>query len=524
MTRPGAAPELVLRNGLVDVGDGCFERADIGIRDGRIDFVGEGGATACRKVDCSRFLVVPGIVNAHSHSNENWLRGRFDNLPLEPWMLFSYPVLAAPGQTRREIYVRTLLGALEMIRSGATSVVDFLYELPELTDGSLSAVVEAYRDIGMRALIVLGMGDRAYHETVALDLGLVPQDLCAELERETPPAWSDWRQLARSAVARFHRPEEGISIGLGPSGPQRCTDEMLAGCAALAHDLDLVVHIHVLETRMQALSGRRLYGTTLPEHLDEIGFLGERVNFEHAIWLTDHDIDLVASSGTGIVHSPISNMKLGSGISPVPLLLRRGVNVALGSDGMSSNDGNDLYATLKVAGLLHKLWAVDYEEWAGAREAWRIATAGGAQPMANAGVGRLGPGAHADLVLLDLDSLPFTPLNEPVNHIVFSTTRAAVHSTMVGGRWVLRAGETVGVDEGAILAEARELAPAVLARHARAFETAERLVAAVRRGWHEALESELGMTRLLPHEARGRVSACEPAAERCGRGRRSAGR
>ena len=133
---------------------------------------------------------------------------------------------------------------------------------------------------------------------------------------------------------------------------------------------------------MQALSGRKMYGKTLPEHMQALGFLGPRVNFEHGIWLTPRDIEIVRDTGTTIVHNPISNMKLGSGICPVPRLLDHDVNVALGTDGMSSNDGNDMFAVLKVAGLLHKLWDIDYERWLGAREAWRMATAGGAERRA----------------------------------------------------------------------------------------------------------------------------------------------
>jgi len=134
--------ELVLENGLVDVGGGEFRRADVVVVGDRIALIGKAGARpAAETLDCSRYAVAPGMVNAHSHSNENWFRGRFDNLPLEPWMLFSYPVLAAPAQSAREIYVRTLLGALEMVRSGTTSVVDFLYEVSGFTDESLAAVV-----------------------------------------------------------------------------------------------------------------------------------------------------------------------------------------------------------------------------------------------------------------------------------------------------------------------------------------------------------------------------------------------
>ena len=491
--------DIVLRNGLVDVGAGDFRRANVTVSRGRIEQVGrEEPGTAAEVVDCTRFAVVPGMVNSHCHSNENWFRGMWDNLPLEPWMLFSYPVLAAPAQSPREIYVRTLLGGIEMVRSGATCVVDFLYELQGFTEESLQAIVDAYRDLGLRALVALGMSDRAYHETVVLDSGLVSPSLIERLEREKPPSWDEWADVTRRAVERFHRPEEGISICLAPSGPQRCTDEMLAGCAALAAELAVPIHIHVLETRMQAVSGQRMYGRTLPEHMAAIGFLGPNVNFEHGIWLTRSDIELVRDAGVTIVHNPVSNMKLGSGICPVPTLLREGVNVALGTDGMSSNDGNDMFAALKIAGLLHKLWEVDYEEWLGAQEAWRMATVGGARAAGDAdGLGRIEPGRRADLVLLDLDTIPFTPLNNPLHQTVFGSTTLAVDSTMIGGRWVVRQGIVTGIDEAAIHAEAREIGGEMLARHDAAFEIGEALLTSLHAGWLAAMRTEVGAERKL---------------------------
>jgi 5-methylthioadenosine/S-adenosylhomocysteine deaminase len=492
---------VILKNGLVDLGDGEFERTDVVVDGGRIGAVDRGAAqpAGAEVVDCSRFAVLPGMVNAHCHSNENWFRGRWDNLPLEPWMLFSYPALAGPVQSSRETYLRTLIGGLDMVHSGATCVVDFLYEMAGFTDESLAAVVAAYRDLGLRALIVLGMGDRAYHETVVLDEGLVEPALIERLERDKPPMWDEWEAFTRRAVERYHRPDEGISIGLGPSGPQRCTDHFLQACAALAEDLDLQIHIHVLETRMQALSGKKMYGKTLPEHMQALGFLGPRVNFEHGIWLTPRDIEIVRDSGTTVVHNPVSNMKLGSGICPVPVLVDQGVNVALGTDGMSSNDGNDMFAALKVAGLLHKLWDIDYERWLGAREAWRMATTGGAQAAGDdTSLGRVEAGRRADLVLLDLESRVFTPLARPLHHVVFGSTTTAVHSTMIGGRWVLRDGRVTAFDEPAILAEIRETARSVLDRHDEAFGIGEQLLASVRAGWLEALASDVAISRSMP--------------------------
>jgi 5-methylthioadenosine/S-adenosylhomocysteine deaminase len=465
---------------------------------GEIVSVGDAPPTGGEGVDCSRFAVVPGMVNAHAHSNENWFRGLWDNLPLEPWMLFSYPVLAAPAQTADEIYVRTLLGGIEMLRSGATTVVDFLYDGEE----SLEPVVRAYCDLGLRALVAIGMGDRAYHETVVLDENLVPRRLIDRLETERPPSWDEWADVTRRAVDRFHRPEEGISICPAPSGPQRCTDAMLAGCARLADDLDLMIHIHVLETRMQAVSGQRMYGRTLPEHMDELGFLSSRVCFEHGIWLTPSDIELVRDRGVTIVHNPVSNMKLGSGIAPVPELLRGGVNVALGTDGMCSNDGNDMYATLKAAALLHKLWEVDYEEWLGAEEAWAVATTGGAAAAGDPhGLGALEPGRRADLVLLDLDSIVFTPLNDVLKQVALGSTTLAVSSVMVGGEWRIRDGVLTGIDEAAVLAEVRRRGAEIVARHDEGFRVGRELLESVRAGWLEAMRTDVGVERKLAKRA-----------------------
>ncbi|MFL5928129.1 MAG: amidohydrolase family protein [Gaiellaceae bacterium] len=486
---------LVLRNGLVDLGGGRFDRRDVAVEGGRIAAVGASIDPARSEVlDCSRFAVVPGMVNAHAHSNENWFRGLWDTLPLEPWMLFSYPVLAAPSQSRDEIYVRTLLGGIEMLRSGATTVVDFLYD----DENALEPVVRAYRDLGLRALVAIGMGDRAYHETVVLEEGLVARPLVERLEREKPPSWDEWADVTRRAVERFHRPEEGISICPAPSGPQRCTDAMLAGCAALADELDLMIHIHVLETRMQAVSGQRMYGRTLPEHLDQLGFLSPRVCFEHGIWLTPSDVELVRERGVTIVHNPVSNMKLGSGIAPVPQLLGHGVNVALGTDGMCSNDGNDMFATLKTAALLHKLWEIDYEEWLGADEAWRIATTGGAVAAGDReGLGVLEPERRADLVLLDLESIVFTPLNDPLRQLALGSTTTAVASVMVAGEWRVREGRVTGVDEAAVLAEARSRGPEIVARHDEGFQIGQELLASLRAGWLAAMKTAVGVERKL---------------------------
>lgn len=203
-------------------------------------------------------------------------------------------------------------------------------------------------------------------------------------------------------------------------------------------------------------------------------------------------------AGVTIVHNPVSNMKLGSGICPVPALLRNGVNVALGTDGMSSNDGNDMVAALKIAGLLHKLWEIDYDEWLGANEAWQMATTGGAAAAGDRdGLGRIEPGRRADLVLLDLDAIAFTPLNNPLHQTVFGSTTLAVDSTMVGGRWVVRDRRVTGIDEPSILAEVREVGPGMLERHDEAFRIGQALHESLHAGWLDAMRTDVGVERKL---------------------------
>lgn len=496
---------MILRNGLVDQGGGEFVRADVVVTGGWIESVGSAADRSAgdEVIDCTPFAVTPGIVDAHYHSNDNFDRGRWDNLPLEPYMLFSYPSLAAPQLTPHEVYVRTVLGGLELLHSGTTCVVDFLYELSGFTEDSLEAVARAYQDLGLRAVIALAISDLAFHETVVMDLGLVDPELLARFDRERPPRWSAWEPFIRRAVQRFHRPDEGISIAIAPSGPQRCSGELLQGASALAQELDLVIHLHVLETKMQAVSGMTTYGTTLPQYLDSIGFLSSRVSFEHGIWLTDADMALIAQRGVTIVHNPVSNMKLGSGICPVPALVDAGVNLALGGDSASCNDGCDMFQSLKTAALVHKLWDVDYARWLGAQEAWRMATLGSARSAGQEGtLGLIAPGRRADLLLLRLDSLCFTPLNDPLRQLVLCSPRSALEATIVGGRAVMRDGVVTGVNEGEILAQAREIATSLLTRGAEARSVADALLESVRAGWLDALSGNVGVERTVPFAGR----------------------
>lgn len=498
---------MIIRNGLVLRPDGSAQGLDIRIEAGRI---AELGSLEDRNdeetIDARGRLIAPGLINTHCHSNENYFKGLFDNMPLEIWMLFSYPVLATPRQTPREAYVRTMLGCIEMLKTGCTTVVDFLYEMPETTPESVAAVLQAYLDSGMRVLLVVGYADRVYYETVPLAMELLTPEMKARIDAEPVFTAEENLALVDRIRQRWHGTENRIAIGLGPSGPQRCSDRQLELSAQYASEHDLQIHIHTLETKMQAWTGQNLYGTTIIEHLSDLGFLSPRVSLNHAVWLTERDIDLLAASGASTTHNLLSNLKLGSGISPVPEMLARGIDISLGTDGKSSNDSQNMYEVLKTVALLHKTQQPEFERWLGASEAWRMATIFGARSVGMGDdLGQITEGQRADLVLFDLHTIPFIPLNNPLHHLVYCLPSSSVETVLVEGQVVVRDGRLTRVDETALLREGLDLGRSYVARSEPAFEFGRSLIPSVTEGYRRAVAQNVGVHRHISWPAKGNV-------------------
>jgi 5-methylthioadenosine/S-adenosylhomocysteine deaminase len=490
---------MIVKGGQVLQPDGTVRGQDIRIEDGTITALGRGADWEDDDViDARGRLVAPGLINTHCHSNENYFKGCFDNLPLELWLLFSYPLLAAPHQTPREIYVRTMLGCIEMLKSGCTTVVDFLYEFPDMTDESVAAAMQAYLDSGMRVLLIVSAADKVYYETTPIAMDLLTPELKAKIDAEPIPSAEESLQLADVVRRRWHGVENRLMVGLGPSGPQRCSDRQLQLSAEYAARHDLRIHIHTLETKMQAYSGRLYYGKTIVEHLADLQFLSPRVSLNHAIWLTEHDIDLIADSGASTTHNLLSNFKLGSGISPIPEMLARGINVSLGTDGKSSNDSQDMYEVLKTAALLHKTQQPEFEAWLGAPEAWQMATRGGAKSVGMPGeVGTIAVGQRADLVLFDLATVPFIPLNNPLHQLVYCLPSRSVDTVVVEGQVVLDGGSLTRVNERDLLQEGAELGRSYVSRSQTAFELARDIFPSVAAGYRHAVSQDVGVHRYI---------------------------
>ena len=416
-------------------------------------------------------LVTPGLINAHLHSWEALFRGRYDNLPLELWMLLSYPILGLNPLPERLIHLRTLMVAIESLKNGVTCVLDDVIESPGQSLEALGTVFDAYEQAGIRANCSGNIVNRDFTDTIPFANELLPPELVARVRADPPPNTEEYLEFSREALRRFDHRAGRLRYVIAPSGPQRCTEDLLVAANELSLEHDTTYHIHVLETKVQAVTGQEFYGDTLVGYLDGLGVLSERSTLAHGIWLTDSDIEALARAGASIAHNPISNQKLGAGIAPLRKLLDAGVNVALGSDGGSSSDSARMFDVIKAAALLHKITTPDYEQWPSATEVLWAATRGGARSMRLAGeTGALAPGLKADLVIFDLRTINFTPRNDLRNHLVYSENGSSIEQVMVDGRVVVRDGVCTLVTEAAVLAELRELAPEFLSRHGRAEE------------------------------------------------------
>jgi cytosine/adenosine deaminase-related metal-dependent hydrolase len=253
--------------------------------------------------------------------------------------------------------------------------------------------------------------------------------------------------------------EDLVRMALAPVIPERCSDHFLAACRDFAEHHGVAVHTHLLESKMQAVERFHRDGSTTPTALDRLGLLTSRTSLAHAIWVTSGDIDLIAKRCCCVVHNPISNLKLGSGVMRMRNMLERQVRLAIGTDGCASADHQNIFEAIRLAAYLHRPLEADYDAWPTAREVLEAVWDGGAQTMGLTDkLGKIAPGYFADLVLLDLDSEGLTPLNNAANQLVMCEGGRAVRTVIVNGRIIFEGGKMTLVDAVDIRARARESA------------------------------------------------------------------
>jgi 5-methylthioadenosine/S-adenosylhomocysteine deaminase len=422
------------------------------------------GATV---IDGSGKLVMPGLVNAHLHSGEALFKSRYDNMPLEIWMLYAYPILGAKAISDRLIYLRSMLVAIEALKTGVTCLTDDIFEAPRQSLAQLGAAVQAYGDIGIRATVSGHVMDRNFLDTIPFSREYVPADLQAEVGKLTPPTWQDYVAFAREAHSAFHGRSGRIRFMVAPSAPQRCTPELMQAADELARAWKVPFHTHIVETKVQGCTGPALYGKSLMRYMADLGLMHPGVAIAHSIWVTPDDIALMGEAGVSIIHNTISNQKLGAGVAPVRELLEAGVNVALGSDGISTNDTPRMFDVMKACGLIHKVTTPDYSRWLSSAEVLHACTLAGAKSaLIDHETGSLEAGKRADLLVLDMETVSFTPRQDVLNHLVYCENGSSIEKVFVNGEIVVQDGQLTKVDEKALLAELRSLMPAFNAYHA----------------------------------------------------------
>jgi 5-methylthioadenosine/S-adenosylhomocysteine deaminase len=450
-------PSHILRGASALMGDDfAFDGKplDVLVENDRIKSMAPAGTLSGGEViDLPGRLLVPGLINGHFHSHEHFQKGRIENLPLELWMHYvrtPIPVLLNPRQT----YLRTLIGAIEALRSGTTMVLDDLSLGASINRENLDAVFQAYEDVGLRALVGFAMMNRPIVDNFPFAEEAFSPEMLQQMRQLKPPSEKEFLGLCGELAKTRHPRSSRVGLVMSASAPQRCSDEFLMTCRRLADEHDLSMVTHVQETRMQVVTGGLFYGKPIVEHLAEIGFLSPRTSLIHAVWLNPREIAALAAAGATAQHNPWSNMTLGSGYQPVRPLLDAGVNVSMGTDGTCSTITANMLTVLGSAAALSKIRGDDYSKWLSAKEALHAATRGGAKAFGFENeLGVIKPGAIADLMAYRLDTVAFTPLNDPVRQLVYAERGAGIDFSMVGGRVVMRAGKLVSIDEAKILAE-----------------------------------------------------------------------
>ncbi len=429
-----------------------FESRDIYISGGRISEIApEVRRPADRTIEAAGKFVIPGLIDAHKHSHQDLFKGLTDNMPLEPWLVFA--VHSGRELSPRELYVSAAVGALEELKLGTTAVMDNPGFNPFEFEPNVEAVIQAYVDTGIRAGVAPIYEDLDIYDSFPFQI-LDPLPTVPKLERERPKP-SDLEPALRDFLSRWNGSDDRIRLYLSPSGPGRCSREVLELTVGLAKEFDVGIHSHLHETKAEVIAMGSVYEETVTEYLRHIDFLGPNCSFAHGVWLNDAEIETLADTGTSVIHSPVSNAKLGSGVAPVQRMRQRGLSVALGTDDVSCNDNHNMFEVMKLAGLLHKLYG-NPAAWLGARDVLDMCWTGGARILGQP-IGALEEGALADLVILGGSNLYPMPKENFLTQLVFSELGSSVETVIVGGEIVVEGGKVLTVNEEDLYREAREI-------------------------------------------------------------------
>jgi len=379
-------------------------------------------------------VVLPGLVNTHTHAAMSCFRGLADDLPLMQW-LQEHIFPREARLTGEIVYLSTLLSLCEMIRSGTTSFCDMY-----LFAADVARAVET-------------SGVRAWLGEVLYDF---PSPAYGELEN----GFSVQEQL----FADF-KEHELITITVNPHAVYTCAPELLVRLGEVAAAHGALYHIHLSENRDEVDTCRQRYGVSPVRHLDRLGLLTDRVLAAHCVMIDEEEIQLLAERGVRVAHCQESNMKLASGTAPAARMLEAGVCLSLGTDGPASNNDLDMFGEMNTVAKAHKAARMDPTAMTADQTLW-AATRGGARALdAHHRIGTLQPGYRADLIVLDFNRPHLTPVYNPVSHLVYAARAGDVVHSVINGKVIMQDRKLLTLDESGILSSAREIKDFILARN-----------------------------------------------------------
>jgi len=423
----------------VDEKDVCLN-GDLLVEDGRIKEIGSVNAQADIVIDASGRTVIPGFVQTHIHLCQTLFRGWADDLELIDWLKQRvWPMEAA--HTKESLYASACLGIAELIRGGTTAA------LTMETVNHTEAVFEAVERSGFRATVGKCMMDRGEE---------APKELIEDRNKSI--------KESLKLLDRWHNRAGGrIRYAFAPRFALSCSRELLEEVAELAREHQVMIHTHASENRDEIRLVEQETGQRNIQYLAAVGIAGGHVGLAHCVWVDENEMQILAETGSHVLHCPSSNLKLASGIAPIAEMLERGIQVSLGADGAPCNNRLDMFTEMRAAALLQK---VRFGSRAlPARAALRLATVEGARALGLENeIGSISAGKRADLCILNLNRLHTTPHPDPISTIVFAAEMDNVETVIIDGRIVMRDGSLLTLNEEEVRAVAEEQSRALAQR------------------------------------------------------------
>lgn len=422
-----------------------FENTNLYIENGEIKYIGSESKTADTIIDASNMIVYPGLVNTHHHLYQMFSRNipQVQNLELFPWLKYLYEIWK--NINTDVIKYSSLCGMGELLKTGCTTCFDHHYVFPKHQDHLIETQFEAAENLGIRM-----HASRGSMSLSVKDGGLPPDSVVQTID--------EILGSSELLVNKFHDGKRFSmkQVALAPCSPFSVTQDLMRESAKLGRSLGVRLHTHLAETKDEEKFTLEKFNMRPLEYMESLGWIGPDVWFAHGIHFNDEELQLLAKTGTGVAHCPISNMKLSSGIAQIPEMLKLNIPVGLAVDGSASNDGSNLLEELRVGYLLHRLKSSNNAPTG--YDMLKLATRGSSRVLGRNDIGHLSVGMAGDLFMINMNKIELIGADfDPKSFLSTVGFKGAVDYTIVNGKIVVKQGKLVNIDEDKVYQESKKV-------------------------------------------------------------------